>query len=84
MLQEMGQSRVNRIAYSDGLLEIMTPRAPHESSNRIIEGFVLTLCEEFGFEVKSTGSTTLTRFGLGKRRGARQQLLHSKRTSGQR
>ncbi|BAZ09828.1 hypothetical protein NIES4071_16410 [Calothrix sp. NIES-4071] len=66
VLAEMGQSRVNRIAYSDGLLEIMTPLMPHESSNRIIEGFVLVLCEEFGFEVKSTGSTTLTRDDLEK------------------
>ncbi len=66
MLAEMGQSRVSRIAYSDGLLEIMTPLMPHENSNRIIEGFVLSLCEEFGFEVKSTGSTTLTRDDLEK------------------
>jgi Uma2 family endonuclease len=61
MLIEMGSGRTNRIAYCNGLLEIMTPLMPHENSNRLIEGLILVLCEEFGFEVKSTGSTTLTR-----------------------
>jgi Uma2 family endonuclease len=66
MLIEMGSGRINRIAYCNGLLEIMTPLMPHENSNRLIEGLILVLCEEFGFEVKSTGSTTLTRDDLEK------------------
>lgn len=64
MLSEMGEERKNRIAYDSGTLEIMTPLMPHENSNRLIEGFVLVLCEEFGLEVKSTGSMTLTRDDL--------------------
>ncbi len=66
MLIEMGCDRISRIAYDSGLLEIMTPLMPHENSNRNIEGFILVLCEEFGFEVKSTGSITLTRDDLEK------------------
>ena len=34
----------------------MTPLMPHENSNRIIEGFVVALCEEFGLEFKRAGS----------------------------
>ncbi|BAZ05895.1 Uma2 family endonuclease [Calothrix sp. NIES-3974] len=64
MLAEMGGERNFRLAYEHGIVEIMTPLMPHENSNRIIEGFVLVLCEEFAFEVKSSGSLTLTRDDL--------------------
>ncbi|MBD2208082.1 Uma2 family endonuclease [Calothrix sp. FACHB-1219] len=66
MLAEMGVERNSRFAYLNGIVEIMTPLMPHENSNRVIEGFVLVLCEEFGKEVKSTGSLTLTRDDLEK------------------
>ena len=66
MLAEMGVERNSRFAYENGIVEIMTPLMPHENSNRVIEGFVLVLCEEFGLEVKSTGSLTLTRDDLEK------------------
>ncbi|MBW4616386.1 MAG: Uma2 family endonuclease [Desmonostoc vinosum HA7617-LM4] len=66
MLTEMGSKRNSRLAYDNGIVEIMTPLMPHENSNRIIEGFVLVLCEEFGLEVKSVGSLTLTRDDLEK------------------
>lgn len=66
MLAEMGSERTSRLAYDNGIVEIMTPLMPHENSNRIIEGFVLVLCEEFGLEVKSAGSLTLTRDDLEK------------------
>ena len=64
MLAEMGSERKNRLAYEDGIVEIMSPHMLHENSNRLIEGFVLVLCEELGFEVKSGGSLTLTRDDL--------------------
>ncbi|WP_445636064.1 Putative restriction endonuclease domain-containing protein [Nostoc sp. DSM 114161] len=64
MLADMGCGRNTRLAYDNGIVEIMTPLMPHENSNRLIEGFVLVLCEEFGLEVKSTGSLTLTRDDL--------------------
>lgn len=50
MLAEMGNERNFRLAYDNGTVEIMTPLMPHENSNRIIEGFVVALCEELGLE----------------------------------
>lgn len=64
MLTEMGDNRATRLAYDSGIVEIMTPLMPHENSNRLIEVFVGVLCEELGFEVKRTGSLTLTRDDL--------------------
>jgi Uma2 family endonuclease len=64
MLAEMGSERVTRLAYHEGLVEVMTPLMPHENSNRFIEGFVVVLCEELGLEIKRTGSLTLTRDDL--------------------
>ncbi|MDZ8081875.1 MAG: Uma2 family endonuclease [Nostoc sp. DcaGUA01] len=64
MLADMGCERNKRLAYDNGIVEIMTPLMPHENSNRLIEGFVLVLCEEFGLEVKSAGSLTMTRDDL--------------------
>ncbi|MBD2594154.1 Uma2 family endonuclease [Nostoc spongiaeforme FACHB-130] len=66
MLADMGKERNSRLAYDNGKLEIMTPLMPHENSNRLIEGLILVLCEEFGLEVKTTGSLTLTRDDLEK------------------
>ncbi|MBH8551527.1 Uma2 family endonuclease [Nostocaceae cyanobacterium CENA357] len=66
MLFEMGGERNSRLAYDNKIVEIMTPLMPHENSNRLIESYILVLCEEFGLEVKSTGSVTLTRDDLEK------------------
>ncbi|MUG92453.1 Uma2 family endonuclease [Scytonema sp. UIC 10036] len=64
MLAEMSNQRNTKLAYDNGVLEIMSPMMPHENSNRLIDGFILVLCEEFGKEVKSAGSLTLTRDDL--------------------
>ena len=64
MLADMGSSRNTRLAYENGTLEIMAPDMPHENSNRVIEGFVIALCEEIGQEYKRSGSLTLTRDDL--------------------
>ncbi|MDF5729040.1 MAG: Uma2 family endonuclease [Rhizonema sp. PD38] len=66
MLAEMGNERNFRLAYDNGTVEIMTPLMPHENSNRIIEGFVVALCEELGLEQRRSGSLTLTRDDLEK------------------
>lgn len=66
MLVEMGSERKNRIAYDNGIVEIMSPLMPHENSNRLIEVFVGVLCEELGLEIKRAGSLTLTRDDLSK------------------
>ncbi len=68
MLAEMGSERNSRLAYDNGIVEIMTPQMPHENSNRVVEGFVGVLCEELGLEIKRVGSLTLTRDDL--QRGA--------------
>ncbi len=64
MLIDMGSERATRLAYDEGLVEIMTPLMPHENSNRLIEVFVGVLCEELGLEIKRAGSLTLTRDDL--------------------
>ena len=61
MLTDMGNTRQSRLAYDNGMVEIMTPLMLHENSNRLIEGFILLLCEELSLEVKTTGSLTLSR-----------------------
>jgi Uma2 family endonuclease len=66
MLADMGDERNSRLTYDNKIVEIMTPLMPHENSNRLIEGFILVLCEEFGLEVKTTGSLTLARNDLEK------------------
>ncbi|MBD6617140.1 Uma2 family endonuclease [Komarekiella sp. 'clone 1'] len=64
MLAEMGSERNSRFAYDNGTIEIMNPLMPHENSNRLIEGFVVVLCEELGLEIRRAGSLTLTRDDL--------------------
>jgi Uma2 family endonuclease len=66
MLAEMGSERNSRLAYDNGMLEIMAPLMPHENSNRVIEVFVGVLCEELGLEIRRAGSLTLTRDDLEK------------------
>ena len=64
MLADMGSSRNTRLTYENGTLEILTPSMAHENSNRVIEGFVVTLCEEIGKEYKHSGCLTFTRDDL--------------------
>ena len=66
MLTDMGSERKNRLAYDNGILEIMSPYKAHENPNRLIEGFIVVMCEELGLEINRTGSTTLTRDDLEK------------------
>ncbi|MBA3921203.1 MAG: Uma2 family endonuclease [Nostocaceae cyanobacterium] len=64
MLVEMGSERNSRLAYINGIVEIISPLMPHENSNRLIEVFVGVLCEEIALEIRRTGSVTLTRDDL--------------------
>ncbi|GAA6615823.1 hypothetical protein NUACC26_016210 [Scytonema sp. NUACC26] len=66
MLAETGSERKNRLAYDNGIVEIMSPHKVHENSNRLIEAFIGVLCEELGLEISRTGSLTLTRDDLEK------------------
>ncbi len=59
LLQEIGDKRGYRIAYDEGMLEIMTPSYLHESYKLHFHRFIFILAEELDIEIKSAGSTTL-------------------------
>jgi Uma2 family endonuclease len=61
LLAEIGDDRVVRLAYYQGILEFMTPLFAHEQSNRLIERVVNTLVEEQGLECTPAGSMTIKR-----------------------
>jgi Uma2 family endonuclease len=66
LLQELGDVRLTRIAYENGVLEIRMPGQPHESANRVLATIALTLADEFGFEFNDLGSMTMNRPDLNK------------------
>ena len=61
LLVELGEKRHFRLAYYQGLLEIMSPLALHEKPNRILAYIVVTLLELKGQDWEDYGSTTLKR-----------------------
>jgi Uma2 family endonuclease len=58
ILANLGESRSSRIAYSQGMLEIMVPLPEHESDKVIIGDLVKAILEEIDIEFLSLGSTT--------------------------
>jgi len=68
MLTDMGEDRVSRMTYDQGILEIMTPLLSHEHWNRLIERLIFVIGEELNLEIFPAGSTTFKREDL--RRGA--------------
>jgi Uma2 family endonuclease len=68
MLTDMGEDRVSRMTYDQGILEIMTPLLSHEHWNRLIERLIFVIGEELNLEIFPAGSTTFKRSDL--RRGA--------------
>jgi Uma2 family endonuclease len=58
ILAELGEHRGTRIAYDNGLLEIMTPLPEHESAKEIIGDLLKALLEELNIEFLTLGSTT--------------------------
>ena len=58
ILAESGKNRAARIAYSKGILEIMTPLPEHETNKLFITDFVEILLEGFNIEFYSLSSTT--------------------------
>ncbi|MCW6049688.1 Uma2 family endonuclease [Lyngbya sp. CCAP 1446/10] len=59
LLKEIGDSRGYRIAYDNGMLEIMSPLYEHENPKIKSDRFIFILAEELGIEIKSAGSMTL-------------------------
>ena len=58
IIAELGEHRATRIAYSEGILEIMAPLPEHETNKVFIGDFVKILVEEMNIEWISLGSTT--------------------------
>ena len=58
ILEELGEHRAARIAYDNGLLEIMAPLPVHEDDKEIIGDLIKALLEELDIEFRSLGSTT--------------------------
>ncbi|HEY9302485.1 MAG TPA: Uma2 family endonuclease [Phormidium sp.] len=59
LLKEIGSRRGYRIAYDNGMLEIMSPLYEHENPKIQSDRFIFILAEELGIEIKSAGSMTL-------------------------
>ncbi|MGF1676909.1 MAG: Uma2 family endonuclease [Rivularia sp. (in: cyanobacteria)] len=58
ILDELGEHRAARIAYDQGMLEIMAPLPEHQDDKEIIGDLVKALLEELEIEFRSLGSTT--------------------------
>lgn len=58
ILDELGEHRRTRIAYSQGTLEIMAPLPEHELDKEIIGDLLKAFLEELDIEFLTLGSTT--------------------------
>jgi Uma2 family endonuclease len=58
ILEDLGEHRASRVAYDNGILEIMTPLPEHEIGKVLIGDLVKILLEELDIEFWSLGSTT--------------------------
>lgn len=58
ILQEWGENRCSRIAYNQGILEIVTPLPEHEINKNFITNFIEILLEELDRDFYPLGSTT--------------------------
>jgi len=61
LLKDLGDKRAARVAYDDGMLEIMTPLPEHEYYKEVIGIAVQDIAEELGLDYESLGSTTWKR-----------------------
>lgn len=61
ILQEMGEKRSARVAYSKGTLEIMVPLPEHERPKDLISDIVKILLKRTGRRYEPFGSTTFKR-----------------------
>lgn len=57
-MEELGEHRAKRIAYDQGMLEIMVPLPEHEYFTSSIGNLIQDLAEELGIEYECFGSTT--------------------------
>ncbi|HAC65199.1 MAG TPA: hypothetical protein DCF68_17135 [Cyanothece sp. UBA12306] len=59
LLEELGNKRSSRLAYNQGILEIMTPLGEHEHSKCFIDILVRQISIELDLNIKAMGSLTL-------------------------
>ncbi len=64
ILEELGEDRNTRLAYNEGVLEIMSPLGEHESNNRFVESLIWDLGSELNYNMKKMGSLTLKKDGF--------------------
>jgi Uma2 family endonuclease len=64
ILKDLEEQSGVRLTYDRGLLEIMTPLAPHEGDKKLIGRFVETITEELNIDIRSLGSLTCKREDL--------------------
>jgi Uma2 family endonuclease len=61
ILQDLGEKRRSRIAYLNGVLEIVMPLPEHEKIKVLISYFVQVLMDEMEIDFEGFGSTTFKR-----------------------
>ncbi len=64
ILQELGESRATRVAYSHNTLEIVMPRPDHEVPTDLIADIVKTVLRSLGRRYQPFGSTTFRQAGV--------------------
>lgn len=64
LMADIGEDRSCRIAYDQGMLEIMVPYEQHEEPKILISSFVEALVDELEIEIRQLGSLTLEREDL--------------------
>ncbi len=64
ILSELGERRSSRIAYADGILEIMAPLPEHERSKVLLADLVKALLKTQKRRWEALGSTTFKREGM--------------------
>lgn len=58
ILEELGKHRSARIAYDNGVIEIMAPLPIHEDDKEIVSDLLKAFLEELDIEFRTLGSTT--------------------------
>jgi Uma2 family endonuclease len=64
LMADIGEDRSCRIAYDQGMLEIMVPYEQHEEPKILIAEFVTGTADELEIEIRQLGSLTLEREDL--------------------
>lgn len=64
LLKDLGDHRSTKLAYDQGVLEIIMPSDLHEFISRFLEAMIRTLTDEVGLKIRGYGSTTLDREDL--------------------